>query len=180
MGRLNASPAPTVALVQGACFGGGTGIIAACDVVVAADNALFSIAEARWGLTAAPIVPQLADAIGVRQLRRYALTGERFGAEEARRIGLVHVVVPLAEVEREGARIVDHLLQNGPEAVAETKALEPPLGLERPRRRGLHRADREPCHQAPVGRGRRGACLVRGEARGPVADGARAIASSSA
>ena len=66
MRRLNASPAPTVALVQGACFGGGTGIIAACDVVVAADNALFSIAEVRWGLTAAPIVPLLADAIGVR------------------------------------------------------------------------------------------------------------------
>jgi len=63
MRRLNASPAPTVALVQGACFGGGTGIIAACDVVVAADNALFSIAEVRWGLTAAPILPLLADAI---------------------------------------------------------------------------------------------------------------------
>ena len=106
----------------GGCFGGGTGIIAACDVVVAADNALFSIAEVRWGLTAAPIVPHLADAIGVRQLRRYALTGERFGAEEARRIGLAHVVVPLADLEKEGARIVDHLLQNGPEAIAETKA----------------------------------------------------------
>jgi methylglutaconyl-CoA hydratase len=122
MRRLNAAPAPTVALVQGACFGGGTGIIAACDVVVAADNALFSIAEVRWGLTAAPIVPLLADAIGVRQLRRYALTGERFGAEEARRIGLAHLVVPLADLGREGARIVEHLLQNGPGAVAETKA----------------------------------------------------------
>ena len=122
MRRLNVSSAPTVALVQGACFGGGTGIIAACDVVVAANNALFSIAEVRWGLTAAPIIPLLADAIGVRQLRRYALTGERFDAGEARRIGLAHVVVPLADLEKEGARIVDHLLQNGPEAVAETKA----------------------------------------------------------
>ena len=54
MQRLNASPVPTIALVQGACFGGGTGIAAAADVVVAADNALFSIAEVRWGLTAAP------------------------------------------------------------------------------------------------------------------------------
>jgi methylglutaconyl-CoA hydratase len=122
MQRLNALPVPTIALVQGACFGGGTGIAAASDVVVAADNALFSIAEVRWGLTAAPIVPLLADAIGVRQLRRYALTGERFGAEEARRLGLVHVVVPLADLEREGARIVDHVLQNGPGAIAETKA----------------------------------------------------------
>ena len=74
--RLNAAPVPTVALVQGACFGGGTGLIAACDVVIAADDANFSIAEVRWGLTAAIIIPQLNDAIGVRQVRRYALTGE--------------------------------------------------------------------------------------------------------
>jgi methylglutaconyl-CoA hydratase len=120
--RLNRAPVPTVALVQGGCFGGGTGIIAACDVVLAADNAMFSIAEARWGLHASIIIPQLVDAIGVRQLRRYALTGERFGAEEAARIGLVHSVVPLSELEDEGARIVDHLLANGPEAIAETKA----------------------------------------------------------
>ena len=119
--RLNVAPAPTVALVQGACFGGGTGIVSACDIVVAADNALFSIAEVRWGLTPAPIVPQLVDAIGVRQLRRYALTGERFGAEEARRLGLAHLVVPLANLGTEGARIVDLLIQNGPEAIAETK-----------------------------------------------------------
>jgi methylglutaconyl-CoA hydratase len=120
--RLNTAPVPTVALVQGGCFGGGTGMIAACDVVLAADNAMFSIAEVRWGLHAAIIIPQLADAIGVRQLRRYALTGERFGPEEAARIGLAHKVVPLAELEREGARIVEHLLANGPEAIAETKA----------------------------------------------------------
>jgi methylglutaconyl-CoA hydratase len=120
--RLNQAPVPTVALVQGGCFGGGTGIVAACDVVVAADNAIFSIAEVRWGLTAAIIIPQLNDAIGVRQLRRYALTGERFGAEEARRIGLVHEVVPLAELEAAGARVVGHLLENGPDALKQTKA----------------------------------------------------------
>jgi methylglutaconyl-CoA hydratase len=120
--RLNVAPVPTVALVQGGCFGGGTGIIAACDVVIAADNALFSIAEVRWGLHASIIIPQLADAIGERQLRRYALTGERFGAEEAVRIGLAHKVVPLAELEAEGARTIDHLLANGPDAIAETKA----------------------------------------------------------
>ena len=102
--RLNTLPIPTVALVQGGCFGGGTGVIAACDVVIAADNALFSITEVRWGLTAAIIIPQLCDAIGVRQVRRYALTGERFGAEDARRIGLVHEVVPLAELEAAGRK----------------------------------------------------------------------------
>src|SRR5215470_2954261 len=121
--RLNRAPVPTIALVQGACFGGGTGVVAACDVVIATDNATFSIAEVRWGLTAAIIVPQLNDAIAVRQMRRYALTGERFGAEEARRIGLVHEVVPAAELAAAGERIVGHLLENGPEAIAQTKAL---------------------------------------------------------
>jgi methylglutaconyl-CoA hydratase len=77
----------------------------------------------RWGLTAAIIIPQLCDAIGVRQVRRYALTGERFGAEEARRIGLVHEVVPLAELEAAGGGVVEQLLGNGPEALAETKRL---------------------------------------------------------
>jgi methylglutaconyl-CoA hydratase len=121
--RLNLAPVPTVALVQGGCFGGGTGIVAACDVVIAADNAIFSIAEVRWGLTAAIIIPQLNDAIGVRQVRRYALTGERFDAAEARRIGLVHEVVPLADLEAAGAKVVGHLLENAPTAIAETKAL---------------------------------------------------------
>jgi methylglutaconyl-CoA hydratase len=121
--RLNRAPVPTVALVHGGCFGGGTGLVAACDVVIAADNAVFSIAEVRWGLTAAIIVPQLNDAIGVRQMRRFALTGERFDAQEARRIGLVHEVVPAAELAAAGERVVGHILQNGPEAVAQTKAL---------------------------------------------------------
>ena len=119
--RLNLIPVPTVALVQGACYGGGTGIIAACDVVVAADNAHFSIAEVRIGVAGTIIIPQLNDAIGLRQVRRYALTGERFDAQEARRIGLVHEIVPLAELETAGERIVNELLTNGPDAVAATK-----------------------------------------------------------
>ena len=120
--RLNAASVPTVALVQGGCFGGGTGIVAACDVVIAAENAMFSIAEVRWGLTAAIIVPQLNDAIGICRVRRYALTGERFGAAEARRIGLVHEVVPAVELAPAGERIVGHLLANAPEAIRQTKA----------------------------------------------------------
>ena len=121
--RLNRLPVPTVALVQGGCFGGGTGIVAACDVVIAADNAMFSISEVRWGLTAAIIIPQLNDAISVRQVRRYALTGERFGAAEAQRIGLVHQVVPLDDLAAAGEAMVARLLENGPVAMAETKAL---------------------------------------------------------
>jgi methylglutaconyl-CoA hydratase len=121
--RLNRLPVPTVALVHGGCFGGGTGIVAACDVVIAAEDALFSIAETRWGLMAGIILPQLADAIGVRQVRRYALSGERFGAEEARRIGLAHAVVPAKDLEAAGERMVAQLLQNAPEANAQTKAV---------------------------------------------------------
>jgi methylglutaconyl-CoA hydratase len=121
--RLDQLPVPTIALVQGGCFGGGTGIIAACDIVIAAENALFSIAEVRWGLTAAIILPQLNAAIGLRQLRRYALSGERFGAQEARRIGLVHEVVPLDELDAAGAAMLARCLENGPSAIAGTKAL---------------------------------------------------------
>lgn len=120
--RLNTLPVPTLALVQGACFGGGTGILAACDIVIAAEDAMFSISETRWGLMAGIILPQLADAIGARQVRRYALSGERFDAGEARRIGLVHEVVPAAELQAAGERMVDQLLQNAPEANAQTKA----------------------------------------------------------
>ncbi len=121
--RLNRLPVPTVALVQGGCFGGGTGIVAACDVVIAADDAVFSIAEVRWGLTAAIIIPQLSDAISVRQLRRYALTCERFGAQEAQRIGLVHEVVARDGLAAAGEAMIARLLENGPVAMAETKAV---------------------------------------------------------
>jgi methylglutaconyl-CoA hydratase len=121
--RLNTAPFPTIALVQGGCFGGGTGIIATCDIVIAAQNAVFSIAEVRWGLIASIIIPQLNDAIGARQVRRYALTAERFGADQAQRIGLVHEIVPLEELESASRRIVDEVLANGPDAVAQTKSL---------------------------------------------------------
>jgi methylglutaconyl-CoA hydratase len=119
--RLNMLPIPTVALVQGACFGGGTGIIAACDIVIAADNAFFSVAEVRIGVAGTIIIPQLNDAISVRQVRRYALTGERFDVTEAHRIGLVHEIVPLAELQASGERMVGHLLAGGPESISATK-----------------------------------------------------------
>ena len=166
--RLNRVPVPTVALVQGGCFGGGTGLVAACDVVIAADNAMFSIAEVRWGLTAAIIVPQLNDAIGVRQLRRYGLTGERFNAEEARRIGLVHEVVPLTELAAAGERVVGHVLENAPEAIAQTKALTLKQAFGDLDDGGVRGADREPCGKAAVGGSRRGARVIRRKARGEV------------
>lgn len=120
--RFNRLPVPTVALVQGFCVGGGTGLVAACDVVIAAEDSKFAISEVRWGLHPGIIVPQLVDAIGARHLRRYALSGERFGADEARRIGLVHEVVPSADLEAAGERLIAQLLENGPKAIATTKA----------------------------------------------------------
>jgi methylglutaconyl-CoA hydratase len=121
--RLDAAPVPTLALVQGGCFGGGTGIVAACDVVVAADNAVFSITETRWGLMAGIIVPQLNAAMGVRQVRRYALTCERFDAHEARRLGLVHAVCPAADLAATGETFVEALLMNARDANIQTKAV---------------------------------------------------------
>ena len=75
---------PTISLVHGGCFGGGVGIAAACDIALAAADALFAISEVRWGITPAPIVPLLIDRIGARNAGRFALTGERFDAATAR------------------------------------------------------------------------------------------------
>ena len=119
--RLDTCAVPTLALVHGGCFGGGTGIAAACDVVVASEDAIFSIAETRWGLMAGIILPQLCQAMGVRQVRRYALTGERFGAHEARRLGLVHEVCPTGGLEEAGSKIVEAVLMNAPAATTSTK-----------------------------------------------------------
>lgn len=119
--RLDTCPVPTLALIQGGCFGGGTGIAAACDMVVASEDAIFSISETRWGLMAGIILPHLCHAIGLRQVRRYALTGERFGPEEARRIGLVHVMCPTGGLDTAGERIIDSILMNAPRATTATK-----------------------------------------------------------
>lgn len=121
--RFNRLPVPTFAVVHGACVGGGTGLLAGCDVVLATDTSRFAISEVRWGLTAAIIVPQLVDAIGVRHLRRFGLTGEMFDAETALRIGLVHEVCTADEIDARLETILETTLKNAPDAIAETKAL---------------------------------------------------------
>jgi len=90
-------------------------------VVVASEDAIFSISETRWGLMAGIILPQLCRAMTARQVRRYALTGERFDAHEARRLGLVHDVCPVGGLDAVGARVVDAVLMNAPGATAATK-----------------------------------------------------------
>ena len=121
--RLDATPKPTLALVQGACLGGAVALIAACDMVIAEDAAFFSIPEVRLGISGAPMLPLFLTALGARALRRYALTGERFGAAAALRAGLVHEVCAAGGLEAAALPIVDDLLAGAPRATAETKRL---------------------------------------------------------
>jgi methylglutaconyl-CoA hydratase len=123
MRALCAFPQPTIALVHGACMGGGVGLVAACDVAIATEGASFALSEVRRGIIPAPIIPQLCAAMGVRELRRYGITGERFDAREARRIGLVHEVCPDGGLDAAAAPIVEAILAGGPQAIAQSKAL---------------------------------------------------------
>jgi methylglutaconyl-CoA hydratase len=118
---LNELPKPTVAVIHGACFGGGVGIACCADVALAAPDALFAISEVRHGIAPTPISTHMVNAIGLRQTRHYALTGERFGAEEAARIGLVHEVVPADRMEARLAEVLDAILLGAPGAIARTK-----------------------------------------------------------
>jgi methylglutaconyl-CoA hydratase len=118
---LNELPKPTLAVIRGACFGGGVGIACCVDVALATPDALFAISEVRHGIAPTPISTHMVNAIGLRQTRRYALTGERFGAEEAARIGLVHEVVAAEHMEARLAEVFDAILLGAPGAIARTK-----------------------------------------------------------
>ena len=120
---LDQCPKPTVAIVQGGAFGGGVGLLTACDVVVAAENARFAITEVRWGLVVGPILPALGAAIGVRNTRRYALSAEPFDAPRAYEMGLVHELCAAEDLERTAGSIVERFLQCSPTAIAESKAV---------------------------------------------------------
>jgi len=120
---LNGLSKPTVACVRGAAFGGGVGLVACCDIAVAAHDAIFSLSEAKLGLIPATISPYVIEAIGARQARRYFLTAERFTAAEAFRIGLVHDIVPGPELDARINELLGDLLVAGPAAQLECKAL---------------------------------------------------------
>jgi methylglutaconyl-CoA hydratase len=98
-------------------------MVAACDVAIATESASFALTEVRWGVIPAPIVPQLCAAIGARNLRRYGITGERFDAYEAKRIGLVHEVCPDDALDRAAAPIIDAILRGAPDAIRDSKRL---------------------------------------------------------
>ena len=114
-------PKPTVALVHGACVGGGTGLVASCDIAIASADATFAVSEARWGVVASIIFPQLNAAMGVRHVRRYALSCERFDAAKAKNLGLIHEVCAAGALDQAAAGVLEGLLQAAPESVAITK-----------------------------------------------------------
>ena len=114
---------PTIARVQGAALGGGTGLAAACDMVVASDDAQFSTSEVRFGIIPAVISPFVVRAIGPRHALRYFQTAERFGAAKAREIGLVSEVTSRDELDAGVAALVEVLKSGGPRAQQAAKQL---------------------------------------------------------
>jgi len=114
-------PKPTVARVHGPAFAGGLGLVAACDIAVAAHEAEFCVSEVKIGLVPATIGPHLVAAMGARAARRYWLTAERFSATEAHRLGLVHETAQAAAIDPAVERICAELAAGGPAAQAATK-----------------------------------------------------------
>jgi methylglutaconyl-CoA hydratase len=123
LATLHALPKPTIARIHGAAFGGGVGLAACCDIAIAAVEATFALSEAKLGLLPATISPYVINAIGPRNASRYFLTAERFDAAEAYRIGLVHDIVPAAQLDDRINELLTPLLLAGPAAQRECKAL---------------------------------------------------------
>ena len=133
--RLRAVPQPTVAAIHGACLGGALALASCCDIRIAARDAFFALPEVRLGFapgpdTAMPVV----RAIGARHYRRYAMTGQRFGAEEALRIGLVHEICETEGLAKVLEAQLEEILRAAPNAARNAKRiadlLEPPVRSE--------------------------------------------------
>lgn len=122
-GKIDACPKPTVARVNGAALGGGVGLLSCCDIAIASDNASFSVSEAKFGIIPSVIGPYVINAVGKRHARRLALTTTRIKADEALRIGLVHQVTTLDELDAAVDATVTELLAGGPQAQREIKEL---------------------------------------------------------
>ncbi|GGD01943.1 gamma-carboxygeranoyl-CoA hydratase [Halopseudomonas salina] len=114
---------PTLAIVQGAAFGGALGLISCCDMAIGAEDSLFSLSEVRIGILPAVISPYVVKAIGERATRRYALTAERFDGKQAQHLGLLAATYSAQELDQAVNDWTTNLLQNGPAAMRATKAL---------------------------------------------------------
>lgn len=121
---IHRCPKPTIAHVQGAAFGGGVGLVAACDIAIASARATFALTEVKLGLIPATIGPYVVEAIGARACRRYFQTAERFSAAEAHRLGLLHEVAEDdAALDARRDEIIAALLAGGPHAQAAARDL---------------------------------------------------------
>jgi methylglutaconyl-CoA hydratase len=120
---IERQPQPTVALVNGTAYGGAVGLVAACDIALAATAARFALSEVRLGLVPAMISPYVIRAIGTREARRWFLTGEAMDAATALRIGLVHETADTGEIGAVVDGILRSLLAAAPAAQAEIKRL---------------------------------------------------------
>ncbi|MBI1392716.1 MAG: enoyl-CoA hydratase/isomerase family protein [Alphaproteobacteria bacterium] len=120
---INNCPKPVIARVNGPAMGGGVGIVAACDIAVASEDAFFALSEVRLGLIPAVISPFVVQAIRPQEARRWFLTGERFAAETAKRIGLVHMVAMGAQLDATIDALLQNILAGGPHAQKEIKSL---------------------------------------------------------
>ena len=123
LATLDGLSKPTLARAHGNVFGGGVGLVACCDIAIAEHNATFAFSEARLGLIPATISPYVVAAIGPRAARRYFLTGERFSAAEAFRIGLLHDLAPPADLDARINEVLGFLVTAGPRAQIEGKSL---------------------------------------------------------
>lgn len=123
MHALDTAPQPVIARVQGAAIGGGVGLVACSDIAIASDSAVFALSEVRLGLTPAVISPYVVRAIGERQARRYFVTAERFDAQKALQLELVHEVVPAAALTGRVDELTRAMLANGPQAMRAAKQL---------------------------------------------------------
>ena len=123
MQALDELPFPTVALVQGAAYGGALGLLCACDIVLASDDARFCLSEVSLGLVPAVISPYVVRAMGMRQARRYMLSAEPFDAITACRLNVTHRLCSPEKLLSEGRALGMRLCRNGPQAMKETKRL---------------------------------------------------------
>jgi len=120
---LDALPIPLIGRVHGAALGGGVGLAAVCDMVIAADDAAFAFTEVKLGILPAVIAPYAIAKIGRSAARELFLTGARFSAARAKEIGLIHAVVEAGDLDRVVAKYVNDLVTSAPEAVAAAKRL---------------------------------------------------------
>jgi len=123
LARIAFCPKPVLARVQGTAMGGGVGLVSACDIAIGSSSAKFALSEVKLGVIPATISPYVIRAIGERQAGRYMITGERFDATEAARIGLLHKVVEPDQLDDALNDMINEMLKNSPNAMTESKAL---------------------------------------------------------